>query len=35
MSNSGLKTSFELNDFIIKDQIGIGKFGAVYKAIVK
>lgn len=30
-----LKNSFHLDDFVIKDQIGMGKFGAVYKAIEK
>ena len=32
---SGYTTSFELDDFTIKDQIGVGKFGAVCKAVEK
>jgi hypothetical protein len=31
--SSGYTASFHLEDFTIKDQIGVGKFGAVYKAV--
>lgn len=33
--SSSLGSSFTINNFMIKEQIGSGKFGIVYRAIEK